>query len=159
MARVELASNSRARLPVDAAACTALKSALRGALLEPGDGGYEQARRIHNAMIDKRPALIARCAGATDVIECVRFAQQHGIAVSVKGTGHNVAGLALCDGGLVIDLSGMKGIRISPSARTARVEAGVTWGELNHDLQVFGLAATGGFISTTSRFAWIPVRA
>src|SRR6185436_19791142 len=97
---------------------------------------------IYNAMIDKRPAMIARCAGASDVIECVRFARQHGLLVSVRGGGHNVAGIAICDGGLVIDLSRMKGIRIEPEERTARVEAGVTWGELNHDLQVYGLAAT-----------------
>ena len=146
-ARVLTASGEQTT--IEEAVVKQLQAALRGQLLRAEDDGYDQARTIYNAMIDRRPALIARCAGASDVIECVRFARQHGLLVSVRGGGHNVAGIAICDGGLVIDLSRMKGIRIEPEARTARVEAGVTWGELNHDLQVYGLAATGGFISTT----------
>jgi FAD/FMN-containing dehydrogenase len=100
-------------------------------------------------MIDRHPSIIARCAGVADVIAAVKFAREHEVATSVRGTGHNVAGISLCDGGIVIDLSGVKGIHASPAARTARVEPGVTWAELNHELQVFGLAATGGFVGTT----------
>lgn len=125
------------------------KASLRGALIRPGDDGYEAARKIHNAMIDRRPGFIVRCAGVADVIAAVNFARSHGLLIAIRGTGHNVAGTSLCDGGLVIDLSLMKSVRIDPVARTARVEGGASWGELNHDLQAFGLAATGGFISTT----------
>ncbi len=125
------------------------RSSLRGQLLLPDQPGYEEARKLHNAMIDRRPAMIARCAGAADVIAAVKFARSHEIVVSVRGAGHNVAGTSLCDGGLVIDLSAMKGIRVHPGTRTARVEPGVTWAELGHELQTFGLAATGGFVGTT----------
>jgi UDP-N-acetylenolpyruvoylglucosamine reductase len=125
------------------------KSSLRGALIRPGDNGYDAARKIHNAMIDRRPGFIVRCAGVADVIAAVNFARSHNLLVAIRGTGHNVAGTSLCDGGLVIDLSLMKSVRIDPLGRRARVEGGASWGELNHDLQAFGLAATGGFISTT----------
>jgi FAD/FMN-containing dehydrogenase len=122
---------------------------LRGQLLFPGEPAYEDARKIHNAMIDRHPAVIVRCAGVADVMAAVKFARSQGIRTSVRGTGHNVAGISLCDDGLVIDLSAMKGIHVSPVAHTARVEPGVTWGEMNHDLQAFGLAATGGYVGTT----------
>jgi FAD/FMN-containing dehydrogenase len=122
---------------------------LRGQLLFPGEPAYEDARKVHNAMIDRHPAVIVRCAGVADVMAAVKFARSQGIRTSVRGTGHNVAGISLCDDGLVIDLSAMKGIHVSPVARTARVEPGVTWGEMNHDLQAFGLAATGGYVGTT----------
>jgi FAD/FMN-containing dehydrogenase len=125
------------------------KTSLRGALIRPDDNGYDAARKIHNAMIDRRPDFIVRCAGVADVIGAVNFARSHDLLVAIRGTGHNIAGTSLCDGGLVIDLSLMKSVRIDPVARTARVEGGASWGELNHDLQAFGLAATGGFISTT----------
>ncbi len=131
------------------ASLTEFRTSLRGQLLLPGQPGYDEARRIHNAMIDKHPAMILRCAGVADVMAAVKFARQQGIVVSVRGTGHNVAGISLCDDGLVIDLSAMKGIHADPGARTARVEPGVTWAELNHELQPFGLAATGGFVGTT----------
>jgi len=126
-----------------------LKAGLRGALIRPGDAAYDDARKIFNAMIDRRPDFIVRCAGVADVIGAVNFARSHDLLVAIRGTGHNIAGTSLCDGGMMIDLSGMKSIRIDPVARTARVEGGASWGELNHDLQAFGLAATGGFISTT----------
>ena len=126
-----------------------LRGALRGELLRPGDPDYEDARKVYNRMIDKRPDLIARCAGVADVIAAVNFARSHRLLLAVRGAGHNVAGTSVCDGGLVIDLSRMKGIRVDPAARRVRAEPGVTWGELNHDLQAFGLAATGGFVSTT----------
>ncbi len=127
----------------------AFKSSLRGELLLPSDDGYDAARKIYNAMIDKRPAMIARCVGAADVITCVNFAREHHLLVSVRGGGHNVAGKAVCDDGLMIDLSRMKGIRVDPIRRTVRAEPGLTWGELNDDLQIFGLAATGAYVSTT----------
>lgn len=125
------------------------RASLRGPLLFPGDPAYEEARKIHNAMIDKHPAVIVRCAGVADVMASVKFARSHDILTSVRGTGHNVAGVSLCDDGLVIDLSAMKGIHVNPVKRTVRVEPGVTWGEVNHDLQAFGLAATGGYVGTT----------
>lgn len=126
-----------------------LRGSLRGQLLLPNDLGYEEARKIHNAMIDRRPAMISRCAGPADVVTSVRFARSHDLLVAIRGAGHNVAGLGLCDEGMVIDLASMKAIRVNPEARTARVEPGVTWAELSQELQAFGLAATGGFVGTT----------
>jgi FAD/FMN-containing dehydrogenase len=126
-----------------------LRAGLRGQLLTPSDQGYDTARKIDNAMIDRRPALIARCAGVADVLAAVRFARKHEVLVSVRAGGHNVAGNAICDGGLVIDVSPMKGIRVDPGARTVQAQAGVTWGELDAETQAFGLATTGGVISTT----------
>src|SRR5262245_50187552 len=126
-----------------------LQSSLRGELLRPGDSGYEEARKVFNGMIDKRPGLIARCAGVADVIAAVNFARTQKLLIAIRGAGHNVAGTCVCDGGILIDLSRMKGVRVDPAARTARVEAGATWFDVNHDLQPFGLAATGGFVSTT----------
>jgi len=125
------------------------KLSLRGQVFCPGESGYDEGRKIHNAMIDRRPAIIARCAGVADIIAAVKFAREHQINASVLGTGHHVAGVSLCDDGIVIDLRAMKGIHVNPALRTARVEPGVTWGELNHDLQAFGLAATGGYVGTT----------
>jgi FAD binding domain/Berberine and berberine like len=126
-----------------------LRTSLRGSLLQPGEPGYDAARTIDNAMIDRRPALIARCAGLADVVTAVRFGRTHGVPVSVRGGGHNVAGNAVCDGGLMIDLSPMKGVRVDPIARTVRAEPGLTWGEFDSETQAFGLATTGGVISTT----------
>ena len=127
----------------------AFRAGLRGTLLRPGDAGYDEARKVFNVMIDRRPALIAQCVGSADVIAAVNFAREHDLLMTVRGGGHHVAGNAVCDGGLVIDLSCMKGLRIDPVRRTARAEAGLTWGEFNHDLQAFGLGATGGYISIT----------
>jgi FAD/FMN-containing dehydrogenase len=126
-----------------------LRNILRGRLIRPLDDGYEEARKIHNGMIDRHPGLIVRCAGVADVISVVNFARANNLLVSVRGGGHNVVGFAVCDGGLVIDLSDMKGLHIDPKARTARAEPGVTWGELNHDLHAFSLGATGGYASIT----------
>jgi len=109
------------------------KAHLQGALLQPGDTGYDEARKIWNGMIDKRPALIARCLGAADVIHCVNFARDNTLLVSVRGGGHNLAGNAVCDGGLMIDLSCMKGMRVDPVRRTARAEPGLTWREFDHE--------------------------
>lgn len=126
-----------------------LKSKLTGPLLRPGDEGYDAARTVFNTMINRWPALIARCANADDVAHAVTFACEHHLVVSVKCTGHNVAGFAVCDEGLVIDLSPMKAVQVDPEARKVRVEAGCTWGEVNDALQPHALAAAGGFVSIT----------
>jgi len=126
-----------------------LRADLRGALLRPGDAGYDPARALWNGMIDRRPGLIARCAGVADVVRAVKLARTQGLPVAVRGGGHNAAGNALCDDGLVIDLSAMRGIRVDPAARTVRAQGGVTWGEFDRETQLFGLATTGGAISTT----------
>ena len=134
---------------VTSAAVYQLKSRFRGELILPRDPGYDTARAVFNAAIDRRPALIARCAGRDDVISAVNFAQEQKLLVAVRGTGHNVAGFAVCDDGLVIDLSLMKGITVDRSARTVNVQSGCNWGEVNDALQPHGLAATGGFVSVT----------
>jgi FAD/FMN-containing dehydrogenase len=126
-----------------------LRAALRGTVLAPDEPGYDAARQIFNAMIDRRPGLIARCVAAADVVACVEFAQTHGLVVSVRGGGHNVSGKAVVDGGLMIDLSPMKGCRIDPVHRTARAEPGLTLAEFDHDCQAFGLATTMGAVSAT----------
>lgn len=126
-----------------------LREALRGRLLRPEDAGYDDARQVWNAMIDRRPALIARCAGAADVIAGVNFARERGLTLSVRGGGHGVAGKAVCDDGLMIDLSPMKGIEINPDTRTARAEPGVLWEEFDREAHTFGLATTGGVVGTT----------
>jgi FAD/FMN-containing dehydrogenase len=134
---------------MDGATFDRLRASFRGALLRPDEEGYDEARRVWNGAIDRRPALIARCAGADDVALAVRFAREGELAVSVRGGGHSVAGHAVCDGGLMIDLSLMKAIRVDPAARIARVSGGVLWGELDRATQQFGLATTGGVISHT----------
>jgi FAD/FMN-containing dehydrogenase len=126
-----------------------LRSRFRGALLQPGQEGYDEARRIWNGAIDRRPALIARCAGADDVAEAVRFARERELLVSVRGGGHAVAGHAVCDDGLMIDLSLMKAVRVDPQARTARAAGGLIWSEFDKATQPHGLATTGGVISHT----------
>ena len=126
-----------------------LRDALRGELVLPGDAAYDEARSVWNGMIDRRPAMIARCTGTSDVIAAIGFARSEGLTVAVRGGGHNVAGNATCDGGLVIDLSPMKGIRVDADARTVRAQGGLTWGELDKETQAFGLATTGGLVTTT----------
>jgi FAD/FMN-containing dehydrogenase len=134
---------------VEAAAVRELQASLRGQLIQPGDPSYDAARQVFNAMIDRRPALIARCAGAADAIAAVRFAREHRILVSVKGGAHNFPGNSVCDGGLVIDFSALKGIRVDPRQQVARAEPGVKWGEFDRETQAFGLATTGGTFSDT----------
>jgi FAD/FMN-containing dehydrogenase len=126
-----------------------LASGLNGEVIRPGDPRYDEARRVWNGMIDRRPAAIARCRGVADIIACVRFAADHGLLLAVRGGGHNVAGFGTCDGGLVIDLSAMRSVRVDPERRVARAEGGATWGDLDRETQVFGLAAPGGIVSTT----------
>ena len=127
----------------------ALRAAFSGSVLESGDDGYDDARRIHNGMIDRRPALIARCRNTADVVDAVRFAREAGLEICVRGGGHNVAGRAVIDGALMIDLQPMKGIHVDPAERTLRAQGGVVWGELNREAAAHGLAVTGGAISTT----------
>ncbi|GGX59115.1 FAD-binding oxidoreductase [Streptomyces minutiscleroticus] len=126
-----------------------LGSSLRGEVIGRGHPGYDEARAVWNGLIDRRPALIARCSGTADVVEAVRAARTHRPLVSIRGGGHQVAGSAVCDEGLVIDLSRTKGVHVDPAARTARAQAGVTWGELDRETQVHGLVAPGGEISVT----------
>jgi len=118
-------------------------------LIVPDHAAYDDARRVWNGMIDKRPAPIARCRGVSDVIDAVRFAREHELLVAVRGGGHNVAGFATCDGGLVIDLSAMNAVRVEPDKRRARAEGGATLGDLDRETQAFALAAPGGVVSTT----------
>ena len=127
----------------------AMAGAFSGALLRPGDPGYDEARRVYNGLVDKRPALIARCQSAADVVGAVKLARQLGLETAVRGGGHNVAGRATVDGGIMIDLAPMKGISVDAERRTARVGPGVTWAELNLATQAYGLAVTGGVVSST----------
>jgi FAD/FMN-containing dehydrogenase len=131
------------------AALKSFRTRFAGELLSPGDDRYEGARKTWNGMVDKRPGLIARCTGVADVVAAVQFAREHDLLVAVRGGGHSIAGFSVCDGGLVIDLSRLKGIRVNPGRRTAMAQAGLTWGEFDRETQVFGLACTGGVISTT----------
>lgn len=126
-----------------------LSSTFSGNLLRPADMGYEEARRVHNGLVNKRPALIAKCGGTADVVGAINLARKLGLEVAVRGGGHNVAGRAIIDGGLVIDLTRMKGIHVDPKSRTVRAQGGVIWGELNRETQLHGLALTGGVISST----------
>jgi len=134
---------------LDAGQLESLAAGFGGTLLLPSDDGYEAARRIHNGLIDRRPALIAECSGTSDIAAAVRFARQTGLALAVRGGGHNVAGRAVPENGLMIDLSRMKGIHVDAAASTARAQGGVTWAELNREAAVHGLAVTGGAISST----------
>jgi hypothetical protein len=126
-----------------------LRERLTGDLLLPGDRGYDDARRVFNAMIDRRPGLIARCSGVADVVEAVRFARDHDLLTSVRGGGHNVSGNAVGDGAFMIDLTPMAGIRVDPSKQTVRAGPGLTWRQFDRETQAVGLATTGGVISST----------
>ena len=134
---------------IDSELLDALATTFSGAILQPGDDGYDDVRRVHNGLIDRHPALIARCQGAADIADAIEAARSGGLEVSVRGGGHNVAGRAVADGGLMIDLSVMKGVHVDPAARTARAQGGVTWKELNRETHRHGLAVTGGAISST----------
>lgn len=126
-----------------------LRRSLRGRLLCPGEEGYDEARWLWNARFDKQPALIAQCAGVSDILNSVNFAAANSIPVAVRGGGHNVAGTGACDGGLMLDMSRLKSVRVDPVNRTARAEPGLTWGEFDRETQAFGLATTGGICSAT----------
>ena len=134
---------------IEETAIAGLRTGLRGELVQPDDQGYDEVRKVYNGMIDKRPALIARAADAADVISAVNFARDNEMLLAVRGGGHNGAGLGTNDGGLVIDLSPMRGVRVDPASRTVRVEGGATWGEVDHATHTFGLAVPTGIISST----------
>jgi FAD/FMN-containing dehydrogenase len=135
--------------PIDEGAIAPLADGFRGAVLRPDDEGYDEARRVWNATIDRRPAVIAQVAGVADVIDAVNFGREQAVPIAVKGAGHNIAGNAVCDDGLVIDLSRLRSIRVDPDEQVARVEPGVTLAELDHETQAFGLATPVGYNSTT----------
>jgi FAD/FMN-containing dehydrogenase len=126
-----------------------LAAAIRGDLIVPGDSGYDQARAVYNAMIDKHPAAIARCRDTADVITCVRFARRHGLEIAVRGGGHNAAGFGVWDGALVIDLSLLRSTTVNPRSHTVRADAGCTWGDIDHATVAFGMATPSGFLSST----------
>ncbi len=126
-----------------------LRTCLRGTVLVPGDAGYEEARTVWNAMIDRRPALVVRCLGTADVVACVRFAREHGLLLCVKGGGHNIAGLATADGAMMLDMSPMRGVWVDAAGKVARAQAGCLLGDVDRETQVHGLAAVLGFVSLT----------
>src|SRR5438093_8083531 len=125
------------------------KRNLRGRLIEPGDKDYDEARKVYNGMIHKKPRLVARCADVADVIRSVNFGRENDLLVAIRGGGHNAGGLGICDDGLVIDLASIKYTRVDPAARTVTVGGGCVWGDVDHATHVFGLATPSGFLSTT----------
>src|SRR5437868_8916412 len=126
-----------------------LRTQLRGDLITPASAAYDSARQLWNGMLDKRPAGIARCSGVADIVACVRYAAEHDILLAIRGGGHSVAGLASCDDGLVIDLTRMKGAHVDPNQRTIQAQGGMCWGDFDRETHLFGLATTGGVVSTT----------
>jgi FAD/FMN-containing dehydrogenase len=144
-----MAGQLATEVTVDPQALQGFVEGVRGTVLQPGDAGYDEARAIWNGLIDRRPALIVQCTGAADVVDCVNFAREQGLVLSIKAGGHNVAGNAVNDGGLVIDLSQMNGVHVDPTTRTVRAQGGATWGDCDRETQLFGLAVPGGVVSTT----------
>jgi FAD/FMN-containing dehydrogenase len=149
MTEQQLATASASRVRLSDSAVQKLRSAVRGDVIEPGHPAYDGARQVYNAMHDRRPSLIVHASGVADVMAVVRFAAEQGMALAVRGGGHSVPGFGTCDGGLVLDLRRMRGIRVDPERRRARAEGGVLFGELDHAAHAFGLATTGGVVSTT----------
>ena len=149
MADLQIMTRTRDAVSLDESVIRKLKEALRGELILADDTGYDDARSVWNAMIDRRPALIARCLGVADVMACVNVAREHAIALSIKGGGHNIAGLAVCEGGLMLDMSRMRGVWVDPDSRTARAQAGCLLGDVDRETQIHGLAAVLGFVSAT----------
>jgi UDP-N-acetylenolpyruvoylglucosamine reductase len=149
MADVRVTTTAGGETVLKEATVAAFNARLRGGLLRPGHTGYEDARKVWNGMIDKRPALIVRCGGVGDVSDAIRFARENDLLVSVRCGGHNIAGKAVCDGGLMLDLSLMRDIHVDPAKRTARVEGGTTLGDLDRATQAFGLATTAGVVTHT----------
>jgi len=149
MSALQIATKDGESAEIKMAAVEVLERDLRGSLIFPYSTGYDDARRIWNGMIDRRPAVIAHCVGTADVVSTVNFAREHDLLVAVKGGGHNVAGDAVCEGGLMIDLSAMRSVHVDVQARRARAGGGATWGDFDAETQVYGLATTGGLISDT----------
>jgi FAD/FMN-containing dehydrogenase len=146
---MQLATISGARKVIEEAEIEQLRKGMRGSLLRPEDSAYHEARVIFNGMFDPRPALIARCRGTADVTDAVRFARRHSLLTAFRAGGHSVAGNSTCEGGLVIDLSEMRGVFVDPERRTVRVEGGARWGDVDRETQLFGLATPGGIVSHT----------
>ncbi len=144
-----IAATTTIALNLDPTAVADFADKLCGELIQPGDPNYDEARKVYNGMIDRRPALIVCCADAADVMTAVNFARENDLLVAVRGGGHHGAGLGVCDDGIVIDLSHMKGVRVDPVARTALVFGGSTWGEVDHATHAFGLATPSGIVATT----------
>lgn len=145
--RATTLDGAEVNLPLDV--INGWKARLRGPVIEPGQPGYEDSRTVWNSMIDRKPAIVARCLGISDVIECVRFAREHSLLLSIKGGGHNIAGLAVADGALLLDMSLMRGVWVDPRKRIARAQAGCVLGDVDRETQLHGLAAVLGFVSLT----------
>jgi FAD/FMN-containing dehydrogenase len=149
MNKLEIQTQDGESVGIDSKAIDDLEDNLRGSVFVQSSPGYDDVRRIWNGMVDRRPAMVVRCAGVADVISSVNFAREHDLLVSVRGGGHNVSGNAVCDKGLMIDLSAMRSVHVDAQSRCARAEGGATWGDFDAATQVFGLATTGGLISDT----------
>ena len=149
MATLQITTKLGSNVNLQEEAIDALKTGLRGELVSLGDDKYDEYRKVWNGMIDRKPALIVRCAGVADVISAVNFARENNLLVAVRGGGHNVSGNAVCDGGIVIDLASMTSVRVDPEKRTAQAEPGATWADFDHETHAFGLAVTGGVIPST----------
>jgi hypothetical protein len=149
MVELSVATARDAESVLDENVIDTFKPSLRGELVQPTDDGYEDARKVWNGMTDKRPGLIVQCAGVADVMKAVAFARDKELLIAVRGGAHSVAGHSVCDGGVLIDLSHMKSVRVDPAKRTARAEGGAKWGDFDHETQAFGLATTGGTNSDT----------
>lgn len=149
MASLQIGDTRAAESVVVDADVERLRAGIRGTVIRPGDADYDDARKIWNGMIDRRPGLIVRPSGVADVIEAVNFARDHELLLAVRGGSHSAAGLAMCDGGIVIDLAGLKGVKIDQGQRTAHAQGGLLWGEFDHETQALGLATTGGTVSNT----------
>src|SRR5690242_18261174 len=145
-AKKERAMVSATHTTIDEAAVQAFAAGMRGVLIQPEDPIYDSARAVYNGMIDKHPALIARCADVADVIAAVNFGRENNLLVSIRGGGHNAAGLGICDDGLVIDLARIHYTRVDPDAKTVEVGGGTTWGDVDHATHAYGLAVPSGII-------------
>src|SRR4051794_15848716 len=142
-------TQSKARRVIGEATVGELQASLRGTVVRPGDADYDEARAIWNGSHDKYPALVIRCAGTADVIKAVEFVCSQDLPVAVRGGAHSIAGFSTVDDGVVIDLSAMKSVTVDPVHRRARVQGGATWADVDHETQAFGLAVTGGLVSST----------
>lgn len=149
MASLHVGDTRVAETVLDEADVQALRECIRGAVIRPTDDGYDDARKIWNGMIDRRPGVIVRCSGVSDVIDAVNFAREHALLIAVRGGSHSAAGHAMCDDGLVVDLGGLKGVRVDTRARTVQAQGGLLWKDLDHETQALGLATTGGTVSNT----------
>jgi FAD/FMN-containing dehydrogenase len=149
MSSIQVATLSGSPAMISQSDVESFRAGLRGRLLLPGDESYDDARTVYNAAIDRHPGAIVRCRGTADVIDAVKLAERHELLMAVRGGGHNVAGLGVCDDGLVIDLTEMRGVHLNLGAKTVRVQGGATWGDLDRETQAFGLITPGGVVSTT----------